>query len=392
MKTDEIKFWEDLSVPVEDIREMINASVRPTTKLLNRLNKYSGWLEILNAHYDTSYSELKLIIRHLATHRKAEFARLFCLIIFALQVDRISIKNRIPNDILEKYKTKLEDNSVSYESILFLLLKNKPQTLKGVFYDSIINRSPTRTFICEPTIDVTEKLQNVSENDIQEFFKKLREDGIIRREVKLWWFETNNSKTKIFVRLESRNRNPIHQVAKNLFLKTAGIKGMVLSEKGNRLDIVSSRDTQAVTKWMELLIEHISKKSVTFSRIVQEFETSEISDFLTRLKNGEIAEMRLLGIERRNAPVVNSPTIRLESSNMEPITESLKELESSHNLNLISEMKDILGITVGIGDITYRLNTLTNKDEKIILNFENRNMSEDKKDAVISTLITAIRK
>lgn len=392
MKTDEIKFWEDLSVPVEDIREMINASVRPTTKLLNRLNKYSGWLEILNAHYDTSYSELKLIIRHLATHRKAEFARLFCLIIFALQVDRISIKNRIPNDILEKYKTKLEDNSVSYESILFLLLKNKPQTLKGVFYDSIINRSPTRTFICEPTIDVTEKLQNISENDIQEFFKKLREDGIIRREVKLWWFETNNSKTKIFMRLESRNRNPIHQVTKNLFLKTAGIKGMVLSEKGNRLDIVSSRDTQAVTKWMELLIEHISKKSVTFSRIVQEFETSEISDFLTRLKNGEIAEMRLLGIERRNAPVVNSPTIRLESSNMEPITESLKELESSHNLNLISEMKDILGITVGIGDITYRLNTLTNKDEKIILNFENRNMSEDKKDAVISTLITAIRK
>jgi len=392
MKPEEIKFWEDLSVAVEDIREMIGSSSRPVTKLLNRLNKYTGWLEILNSHYDTSYNELKSLIKHLATYRKAEFARLFCLVVFASVVDRTSINNRIPKDYMKKYGSKLEDKTVSYESILFLLLKNNPDILKGIFYDSIINRSPSRIFVCKPKIDVSEELLKLSESDIEAFFCKLKENRTIKREVKVWWFETKDSKTKIFVRLESRKRNTIPQVSKNLFIKTAGIKGMMLSDNGNKLDVVLSRDAKAVTKWMKLLIKEFANKNVEFSRVVQEFETSEISDFLARLRRGEVNGITLLGVERRNAPLVNSPTIRLESSNMESITDSLKELEDNHSMNLISEIKDIVGITVGVGGTTYRLSTPINEEEKIVVSFDNRNMSEDKKDAMINALVKAIRK
>ena len=246
--------------------------------------------------------------------------------------------------------------------------------------------------MCKPNIDAHDELLKLSESKIETFFQKLKEEGIIKRKVKVWWFETNDSKTKIFVRLESHKRNPIQQVSKNLFLKTAGIKGMVLSDKGNKLEVVLSRDAKAVIKWMGLLIKHITTKNVEFTRVIQEFEVDEIADFLERLRNGEVDGMILLGIERKNAPIVNSPTIRLESSNLGSITDSLKELKDNHNLNLISEMKDILGMTVKVDGTIYRLVTPTNEEDKTVISFENRNMSEEKKDASISTLIKAVKK
>ncbi len=388
MKIDR-EFWENLDISVDDVIDLEKTGKRLVVRLSNKLKHSPGWLEILNEILKKKYDSLKELLQHLYVFRKGEFYKIYFLAEFAELVDRNSIKNRLPEEIKKKYENDINNMKINYDALLPLIFKLNKDIVTNIWYDHLINRSRLKPYRSTNKIDVKEFFDKLERKIVEEFFVDLKNDNTIRRTPKVWWFEKRDEKIKIFVRLETARRRSIHQVTRNTFLKTAGDRILIIHDKGNRLDVLA-KESDTVAKWAGILVSKGTGKKISYEYINQEIESTNIKNFIDKVRNNEISGIKLLGFERKNAPVANSPTIKLESKDAESIGDSIKELDKEHGLQLISDIQDIPNITVGIKGKLYKLSLVTSNGMTTIL-FDNRNLSEDEKDTVRQLLHNTIR-
>lgn len=380
MNQDERKFWHDLDIAVEDVLDLEKTGKRPVVRLSNGMKHSSGWLEMMKIEYNKKRdTDLKEFLQKIFGKNKTEFHRLFFLYVFSTAVDKKAIMNRVPSDILQKYDEQIKNKSISIECLLLPTYRHDPSILVKIYYDTLINKSTFKPYHSEKTIDAEDVLVNFTTEEIEKFFQKLKKDKVIRRNVKVWWFETSPEHTSIIVRLESKSRQAIHQVSKNTFLKTAGNRALLFSKKGNKLEVLS-KESDSVAKWASILLSNNLKKNVTFKEVVQEFESDKVINFVKNTRNETIDKVKLLGIEKKNAPLPNSPTLTLESEGFESLKESLTELEQK-GIPLITDIEDIAKIILGIGPKIYRL-SLSTINGITTVKFDTKTLSEEEKNTV----------
>lgn len=388
MLSDERKFWENLDVSIEDLRDLTRSKKNLPLRLNNKIKDMPGWLQVINGEYQKEFDSLRDALVWIYSKRKSEFLSLFAIAEFCKYVDVGSIMNRLPTSIIDKYQSGLNEGTVSYHPLLLPLFRYDRNLLVDMFYSVLIDKSSLKTYRADPSIDAKEFLQGLNEAAVTRFFEKLRRERVIRRNVKLWWLKSENDELKLLVRLESVKRKSIRQVSTNIFMKTAGSRIMIFSEKGNKLSVMSKgRDASA--KWAGLLISSGLKTPVTYSQVINEFESDKVSEFIAKLKEGQIADVAWRGIKRRNLNVPDSPTITIESGNMGPVNASIRALEEEKNLNMTSDVKDILILEIAIKGRAYKLKTKTNEGITTII-FDNKNIPEAEKDEVETILTNAI--
>ncbi len=380
MNLEEQKFWHDLDIAVEDVFDLEKTGKRPVVRLSNRMKKSSGWLDTMKIEYNKKRdTDLKEFLQKIFGKNKTDFYRLFFLYVFSTAVDKKSIMNRVPSNIFQKYDKLIKNKSIDVECLLLPIYKHDQKILVKIYYDTLINKSTFKPYRTEKLIDAENVLVNLTIDKIEKFFEKLKKDKVIRRNVKVWWFETSSTHTSIIVRLESNSRQAIHQVSKNTFLKTAGHRALLFSEKGNKLEVLS-KEPDSVAKWASTLLTINLQKNVTFAEVVQEFESDKVVSFVNKTRNENIDNVLLLGIEKKNAPLPNSPTLTLESEGFDSLKESLTELEKK-GIPLITATEDIAKITLGIGQRIYRL-SLSTINGITTVKFDTKNLSEEEKNTV----------
>lgn len=388
MNTNEKRFWQDLEISVDDILEYEKTGKRPVTRLHNKLKHVSGWIRVINDNLGTKYESLLLLLRHLFRYRKLEFYRIFFLVEFVESVERDSIKNRLPDGINLQYKKEIDEKTVSYDSLVYSIYKHDHNIITNIWYDHLVTKASLKMYKSDNIIDAEQFLLNLDIKSIEEFFTKLNLENVIKRTSKVWWFENRENKTKIFVRLESKRRRPIHQISRNTFLKTAGDRIIIFSNKGNQLEILSKEP--AVANWAGILVSSGIGKTVNYSYEIPKVEVNKMKNFIDSVRKGQVSNIILLGIERKNAPLTNSPTLKLDSKNIESLDDSLKELEETHKLQIMSEIENIVSITIGIDTKAYKF-LLVTVDNETTINFDNRNLSEGERNKIKQVLNDAIQ-
>lgn len=380
MNIDERKFWHDLDIAVEDVIDLEKTGKRPVVRLSNKMKNNSGWLEVMKNVYNKKRDlELKDFLQKIYGKNKTEFHRLFFLCILSSAVDKKSILNRAPLAIIQQYDKQIKQKLIDIETLLLPIYKHDKDILINIFYDTLINKSTFKTYRTKKSIDAESFLVNLTSNQVEKFFDKIKKDKIIRRNVRIWWFETNSKYTSIFVRLESNTRQSIHQVSKNTFLKTAGHRALLFSEKGNKLEVLS-KEAESVAKWASNILTTNLKKEVIFEEVIQEFDSDKVLNFVNKTRNENIDKVLLLGIEKKNAPLPNSPTLTLESEGFESLKQSLAELEQK-GIPLITDPEDIAKITLAIGERIYRL-SLNTINGVTTMKFDTKTLSEEEKNTV----------
>lgn len=383
MDRKEKSFWRGIEVPIDDILNL-KYSGKPKARLLNRLKKSPGWLQVLNNELGTNYKELKELVDHLYRYKATEFYRIYCLIEFKNLVDRNSIKNRTPADISKRYEKGLNEQAVSFDSLLYPIFRIDRNVLENIYYDFFLHKSLLKTYRCSPQVDIQEFLDGLDANKVIKFLNKLKDEKKIKYKFKLWWFEKTQDKIKILFRIESANSKAIYQVEENLFLKTAGPRLLILSEKGNRLDTLA-RFSDTISGWAGKIVGEAAQKDVTFSLVTQEFSTENVVQFLEKVRGEKIENMSIKAVSRRNAPVAGSPTIKVESEGIKSIDESLKDLENKHGLDLMKAMEDITDITISFKEKSYRI-MMNTKDSKTKINFDSKYLTEEERDGLAEIL------
>lgn len=385
----ERNFWENLDISVDDVLELEKTGKSLVTRLSNKLRKTPTWLTVLNDIFNTKCTTLKELLSYIFMKHKNEFYTIFFLAEFAESVNRNSIKNKLPEEIETKYGSKIESGEIHYDALLLPIYRLDKDVITSIWYDYLISKSKLKPYKSVNIIDAQDYLDKLHVEDLDEFFIQLKRDDHIRRNPKVWRYEKGDEKIRIFVRLETKRRSSIHQISKNTFLKKAGDRILIISEKGNRLDVLSKESPAAAT-WASILMTKAVGKNVIYSYMNQQIETENIKNFISRIRNDEISNIKLVGFERRNVPLANSPTLKLESKSMESLNASLKELENDHGLQVISQIEDIPNITVSIDEKLYKLSLITDNGITTI-QFDNRNMPEEEKDKIRDLLSKLIR-
>ncbi|MCJ8306422.1 MAG: hypothetical protein HRU07_05165 [Nitrosopumilus sp.] len=366
-------FWGELDISVDDALEFEQSKKRTWLTLHSKMSKFPGWFEVINRE-ESKKRNFKEYFKHQFKKYKINFYRNYFLCQFASVVDTIAIKERLPDEIRSKYSQELENGIFSYQSMLYPIYKLNKELLVGIFYDSLINKASMKMFEFNSTVqlDFIEKLNN---KIIQKHLQTLQDDGTIRRNFQLWWFDKKEDRTKVLIRTESKRRSSIHQVAQNTFLKTAGDKIMVFSDNGKKLEVLS-KEAPTVAKWASMIVSKVIQKEVKYIPIPNQHESDKIFKFLIDIQQGKIDNVSLIGIEVKNTILINSPTISLDSS--ESISESLTELQNKHKITLLNSIEDINHVILIYDDITYKL--LLNTENGITtISFDNRNLHEPEK-------------
>lgn len=368
-------FWGELDISVEDALEFEQNKKRPWLTLHSQMSKFPGWFEVINRE-ESKKRDFKAYFKHQFKNYKIDFYRNYFLCQFASSVDNTAIKERLPDEIKTKYLQELENGTFSYESMLYPIYKLNKELLIGIFYDSLINKASMKMFEFNSTVQLN-FIENLNNKIIQNHLQSLQDDGIIRRNFQLWWFDKKEDRTKILIRTESKRRSSIHQVAQNTFLKTAGDKIMVFSDKGKKLEVLS-REAPIVAKWASMIVSKIIQKEIEYMPIPNQHESDKIFKFLLDVQQDKVDNVSLMGIEVKNTVLINSPTISVDSSSSESISESLTELQNKHKITLLNSIEDINHVTLTYDEITYKL--LLNTENGITtISFDNRNMHESEK-------------
>lgn len=377
IQKNEREFWEKLEIPVDDALEFENPKKRPWQKLRNIIKKYPGWMDVMDAEDGKSY-DFNLVFKNLFQKKKLFFYRVYFLTRFAETIDNNSIKSRLPNQIYEKYKDKLESKEYEYKSLLYSIYKSNRTILENIFYDSLINGASLKSYTCAYSEDIENFLNTWNNELLTVHLKKLNSTGKMRRRFHIWWFENSNEKIKILIRFESKRRSPIHQVTKNTFLKTAGDRIMIFSERGTKLELLA-KEANVVANWFNLILTDKLKKHIQFQEVPYRYDSNKIFEFLKKVQLKQFVNISLLSLEVRNISIANSPTISLISSSFDPISDALSELEIKHKLLLLTNMNDIVNFTLGIDGMPYKVTVNTDNDTCHIL-FDNKSLLEKDKD------------
>lgn len=387
MNAEDKAFWQSLDVSTEDIMELGTNGSKPVQKLLSRL-KDPGWLEVINDTYNKNFDTLKEAIEELYSFHKNEYYTIFAITEFCSIVDNPVIKERLPEKIRAKYEAGIAGSRIGYESLLLPIMKQDRNVLLDMFYEVVFSKPSRKTYRCDSQIDAEEILARLDRKEVEAFFSKLMKDRKIKRQVKLWWIKSENGKTRIALRLETTKRKSIHQVSTNTFIKMAGDRLMVISDKGNTIE-VSSKERDAIARWVGMLLTSKLKEQISYSQQIRIYESDKVSNFIQRLREEQVKDMAWTRIEFKNASVANSPIIAVESSNMEPVNESVKDLETKHNLPVTSKVEDILNVNVMVKGRSYKLKIKTHEGKTNVL-FDNKNLAEKEKDEVERLLDKAI--
>jgi hypothetical protein len=384
MNTQDRVFWQSLDVSVDDILELGTRGTKPPKRLFNKLKDTNGWFEIITEVFGKQYENLLDALENLYSSNKDDFYSIFMSAEFGSSLDVDSIKKRLPETVKEKYQDMLSSGKVAYETMVLPIFKEHRATLQDIFYNVTINKASLKTYESNSAVDAEDALSKVTWKRLEKFFQKMKKKKIVKRNIKLWWFEFRDGRLRILVRLEGVKRKPVHLVDTNSFIRIAGPRIVIFSDGGKKIQ-VSSRGRDGIAKWAGELIRELTKKDVVYLQSIYTFESDKVAEFLNGLVEERIRNIALIEVQKMNFDIEGNPTITIHSPGPEPLNKSIKDLESNRGLTVISRMDDILSITIAVKGRSYKLMTKTKEGKTTIL-FDNRNLPEAEKDELEDVL------
>lgn len=372
------EFWEEFGVSIDDIidreAELKEGICRTLAHKFENLSK--DYFQQVKDTFEIVGDSFPEILQSLYSRSKDEFTELFALAVFAEKKINPEIIYDIGAGILDANSVRrIVDGTIDSTVVLFLLLKTNPESLRRIYYEYLIQRSPMRKFVCEQEIVNPLSLKDVTSKKmgrlLRAFEKKSK--AKLRRPIKMWWFDNNDKTARIVFRREKNARSQLKLVEKNVFHKTGDEKIFIVSDGGNALEIFSRREPKRTVKIAEFIIFNLTGRKVKYLEVISRFNSDKVDEFISRLTSNDIKNAELLSIKVKNIPLTNSPTIEMQCP--ECLVPSLKDLEDNHNLSIVTQSADILGLKIKLDGRVYILKTRAEGNE-IEFTSDNKNLRD----------------
>jgi hypothetical protein len=386
------EFWESLGVPVDDITEkQTELGERIFQRLARKLENLSGdYFQIVKETFKIDGTSLTAILQALYSSSKPEFLDLFALAMFAEKKVNPEIIYEVASGIMKgSLARRISERTIDSTAVLLPLFKTHPEAIRQIYYEHLLQRSSLKRFVCEPRLSQSLNLNSIDFKKIEnllQMFEKHR-SAKLRRPIKLWWFDKDDEKGRIVFRREKNARSELKLVKKNVFQKTGDEKIFVIRDGGSVLEMCSRREPKRTVKVAEFIINKLTGQKVKFLEVFNSYDSEKVSEFITRLKSGEIENASLLSIKVRNVPLTNSPIMELQCS--ECLVPAIQDLEDNHNLSIMDRAEDILGLRIRLEGRSYNLKTRIEGNEIEIIS-DNKNLRDPDKQKISKFLAEQI--
>lgn len=379
------EYWESLGIPIDDLTDrQTRLKSRIYTRLKNKLEKQSeNWFPTISKSFALTSASAAQALEELDSKSALDFVNLMALAAFADFKISPRIIFGVARSVLgAPYVRRIDNLSIDSNAILLPLFQKKPEGLKQVFYEYLIQRSELPKYVLTPRLPRPIPFERFEFTQIDTFLQKYEQGrrASIRREIKLWWFDKNNGGARLVFRREKNARSQLKLVRTNEYFKTGDEKIFLFTDGGGSLSLLSRREPLRTLRIAEYLVYRLSGFRGNYGRVINQLTVGKLGEFITRLAAGRISGATLVSIKVRNAPVVGSPSLEVSSPDSD-VTPSIEDLELSHSLPMLEHPADILGFAVALGQRVVRVRTDVEGD-KVTLKLNNRNLREDEKAAV----------
>ena len=326
MEKEEIIYWENLEIPIEDfLEEEKSNKINFTRKIYNRLKHQSpNWLKSLGINSNDEKIQIENL-RQIYSRNNLPIIRAYCCSWFAYKMDNLQLLTKFADSILSKSEnTKFKGDD---DVLCFLLYGKNKRHLVDLYYENFLQRIQTDIYRSNSTIPYT---QNITLNPIitQRLLDKYeRKKKIKKQKSKVWWFkEDSTSWTIVFRRLRLKGV-PIKLLDSNKFVRTADLKAFKIDKNLLISQLYTKKEPQTMIKCIEFIVKEISNLQVTYSKQERIHENRKVSDFIGRVEN-KINGIILLEIGFRNFPLRDSPTLILRSQDNSGVHNPLNQLRA----------------------------------------------------------------
>lgn len=381
-------FWESLGISIDDIADKQKQLGDKICKRLARKleNLSEDYFQTVKDVFKIEGSSLTEILETLYLGSKAEFMDLYALVLFAEKKINPEIVYEVASKNLKgALGRRISEGTIDSTAVLLPLFKINPEGIRHIYYQHLIRCSSLKKFVSEPKLAKPLDLSSTSPKKIERLLQAFEDKRRVhlRRPIKLWWFDKDTEKGMIVFRREKNERSQLKLVEKNLFQKTGDEKIFVIRDGGNVLEMCSRREPKRTLKVAEFIIYNLTGHKIKFLEVISHYDSTKVDEFINRLKANEIENASLLSIKVRNVPLANSPTLELQCT--ECLVPAIRELEDKHDLSIITQSGDILGLRIRLYDRNYNLKTRVDGREIEII-WDNKNLKDTDKEKIANFL------
>lgn len=378
-------YWESLGVSIDDLTDsQVRLKSKIYRRLKNKLERQSEhWFRVISKTYGIRASSEVEILEKVNSTSSVEFINLMALAAFAdFRINPKIIYDVARSQLGEVYAGRIDDHSIDSNAILLPLFKERPASLKQIFYEYLIQRSELSKYAPVTPLDTPVSLGSLKFEQIDDLLRKyeLGRRASLRREIKLWWLDTSQDSARIIFRREKNIRSQLKLVRTNQYFKTGDEKIFIFTNGGNSLSFLSKREPKRTLKIAEYLVYRLSGARRKYERVISQHPIEMLGGFISRLLSNRVRGVTLVSVRVRNAPVYGSPDIEVSSLGSD-VTPSIRDLESSHGLPILEHPEDMLGFAIRMGTRIVRVRTEI-QGETVTLLLNNRNLREKDKTAV----------
>ena len=385
MNTMEKDYWSDIEVSLDDIRQLAKKEKDLVKRLYNRIKDSNDWINQIKNTFGSKQSDLKKILQQIFDNDKDQFYTLFAIVEFSRKIlDPNIVYSRVLTS-LPAYKTAIENKQIAFDALLLPLYYKDKNALQHIYYDHMIQKASLRKYQCEKRINGDKFLRTLNETAVKNFLADMRKSNRLRRDTKVWFVRHQGNKTQIFFRVQSKRLTPIKLLNNNQFIRMASLRTLIFSGQGNMLEIFSKGEPERIAKLAGLFLASGLKTEVRYVLAAQKYDTAQLTNFVRKAVSKQLAGVKIVEIERRNAPLPTSPTMILRSQTLESLDEPIKDLRERYKIDLTNNLSDIAALKMLIGQRAFRIRFKPeNGQTEVFVN--NRNIREDQKDMILDFL------
>ena len=325
MDKEQITFWLNLEIPVEDFleEEKINKT-KFTRKIFNRLkHKSKNWFDALNIKGISDEETIQKLRDLYSSDNKVINA--YCCSWFAHKLSNPSLVSSfaIKNFNLVSKNLEKDDQILSY-----LLYETNKDYLVDLYYEHFLQKIQMETYLSNyvSSFKVTQNLTKDTAQKILDKYEKKRKNK--RQRSKVWWFKEDDSSWIILFRRSRLKRVPIKQVDRNNFMMTADLKAFKIDKNFANVYLYSKKEPSRMAKCASLFAKELAHLNLDYLKQEKISSTTKVNNFISNIQTKPKSDLKIIEICFKNFPLDDNPTMILKSQDEEGINNSIQQLKN----------------------------------------------------------------
>ncbi len=325
MDKEQINFWLDLEIPLEDFlkEEKLNKT-NFTRKIFNRLkHKSEKWFDILSIKGSNDEEAIQKLRDSYDTDSKILNA--YCCSWFAHKLSNPSLVLSFTKNKVSNLPKDLEKDD---QVLVYLLYNSNKDNLVDLYYEHFLQKIQMETYLSNSvsSFKITQNLTKDVAQKILDKYERKRKNK--RQKSKVWWFKEDDNSWTILFRRSRLKRTPIKEVNRNNFILTADLKAFKIDKNFANIYLYSRKEPLRMAKCVSLFAKELANLDLDYLKQEKISSTTKVNSFITKIQTKNKNDLKIIEICFSNFPLEDSPTIILKSQDDEGINNAIQQLKN----------------------------------------------------------------